>query len=587
MRKTSIPPGPVRDYEAISVSNGYQSFVRDLGPLLCDRYALTMTYAAWALDFVEEKMTTSNVFCRSFLNNGDKYTDGVEGDDSNVKIPYLVNGGLGLVAEWYDGWQWKDRELGYLARQRMLDGKGKSVRVFPNEFLHWLGHQRLTLDVKAIPEGHLIFPQEPSMRLTGPWWQQMAVEATTLGLISSSTNLTTVATQVRLATQREARKAGASLVEASASDVKKEFASVAEMSLRRSPSIGALQSARAAAIAGWDNTSNDYAGMCYNIPAMGTFAHAWVMLHVTEQEAFENWAKVFPGTTVFLPDTFDNEEGVKTAIRVCKKYDLDLKGIRLDSGNPSYLSREARALLDEAGYKNAKILATDSISVKAAASLYGHVATNVADPSSFVTGFGIGSEVAVNRNNPLLDFVMKLSAQHADASVGKGELIRDLIKLSASESKTTLPGLIDVVRYVDSKGRWAGDTIIPDDLNVGEGVLSRDLYSENLRTGKTKPFPKGAPFIRMLEPWMRGGEMLQAPYADRDAPAILATSRATCADAMAKLDKDHKEISPNMPHRYGVGIAEELSQKRKAAVGHIRLKQELERQRNRFALNAE
>jgi len=560
MKQVQIP-----DYSLIQLPRGYQSYIKNVGPLDFDRYALTMTYAAWKLGFVEDMKTTSNVFCRSLMNNGDTYNDTGTDESKPVKIPYLVNAGLGLVAEWYDGWKWKNRELRHLAQDQIDDGKGGSQRLFPDEFLYWLSKQKLTLDIKAIDEGQLIFPHEPSMQLTGQWWQQMLVEASTLSLISSSTNLTTVATQVRKAAQREALMAGATLIEASAV----ESASLAEMSLRRSPSIGAIQSARAAAIAGWDNTSNEYASMCYGIPAMGTFAHAWVMLHETEEAAFENWAKVFPGSTVFLADTYNTVEGVKKAIAICKKHNLNLKGIRLDSGNLAYLSREAYALLKEAGFEKAKILATDSISVKNAASLFANASAQVTDRQSYVTGFGIGSEVAVNRVNPLLDFVMKLSAQHIKRGVGLADLIRDLIKLSDSLPKTSLPGLIDVIRYKDVNGYWAGDTIIPADLDIGVGRLSRDVVSEHMQNGKARVFPKGQAFERMLKPWMKAGKMLQKPYARRDAPAILAQSRQTCADTLAMLDPDHRLITPNLPHSYGVGLARELSDKKKNLIAHI------------------
>lgn len=576
-------------YESLSVPKGYHSYIKDIGPLACDRYALTMTYAAWKLGFVEEIVTTSNVFCRSYLNNGDTYEDTATDEIRPVKVPYLVNAGLGLVAEWYAGWKWRDRELRYLAGQYIADGSGKSRRLFPNEFLHWLSKQKPTLDIKVIPEGQLIFPQEPSMQFTGLWWQQMLVEAATLALISSSTNLATVASQVRLATQREAQKEDASLVEMSTKDFsgsrRMEFAGLADMSLRRSPSIGAIQSARATSIAGWDSTSNDYASMCYGIPAMGTFAHAWVMLHDTEEEAFENWARVFPGTTVFLSDTYNTIEGVQKAISICRKHKVDLKGIRLDSGDLAYFSREVHRLLKEAGYGNARILATDCISIQSAASLFGRVVTHAAERESYVNSFGIGSEVAVNRNNPLLDFVLKISARHADRSSKRDDLVRELIKLTDSEQKSTLPGRIDVVRYIDKDGKWAGDTIIPSDLDIGEGKLSRDIHSEHMQTGKTVVFPKGASFIRVLQPWMKKGRMMQQAYKDQDAPAILAQSRAVCAEALSRMDRSHLLITPDLPHNYGVGIAKELSEKRRQLKARIEAGQRLERQHDRFVLN--
>jgi nicotinate phosphoribosyltransferase len=578
----------IPQYEFHAAPRGYQSYIKDIGPLACDRYALTMTYAAWKLGFVEEVVTTSNAFCRSYLNNSDTYKDTATDEIKPVKVPYLVNAGLGLVAEWYSGWKWKDRDLLYLAGQYIADGSGKRSRLFPDEFLYWLSKQKLTLDIKAIPEGQLIFPQEPSMQFTGLWWQQMMIEASSLALISSSTNLATVASQVRLATQRESRKENACLVEMSARDLsgprKIEYAGLADMSLRRSPSIGAIQSARAAAIAGWDSTSNDYASMCYGIPAMGTFAHAWVMLHDTEEEAFENWAMVFPGATVFLADTYNTLEGVQKAISICKKHRLDLKGIRLDSGDLAYFSLEVYRLLKEAGYGSARILATDCISIQSAASLFGRVGTQTQEHESYVNSFGIGSEVAVNRNNPLLDFVLKLSARHADRSSKRDDLVRELIKLTDSEQKSTLPGRIDVIRYMDKEGKWAGDTIIPADLDIGIGKLSRDIHSEHIQTGKTAIFPKGVSFIRVLQPWMKNGRMILQVYRDKDAPAVLGQSRAICKEALSRMDKSHLLITPDLPRNYGVGISKELSEKRRHLKARIEKGQRLEMLHDRFNL---
>ena len=571
----------IPDYENLPAPQGYQSYIRTIGPTACDLYALTMTYAAWKLGFAEEKITTSNVFCRTLLDNGETYKDNDTDEIRRVKIPYLISGGLGLLAEWIDGWQWRDDDLRFLAQQRVDNGNGEMVRLFPDEFLYWLSRQRLTLDIEAVPEGQLIFPQEPSLRITGPWWQQMMIEAMALSLISSSTNLNTVATQVRLAAEREARKEGATLVDVSA----KDSAALTEMALRRAPSVGALQSARAAHIAGWDYTSNVYAAKCYGIPVKGTFAHAWVMLHDTEEQAFENWAKAHPGSTIFLVDTYDTIEAVEKAIHICRKHGLALKGIRLDSGNTAYLSKKVQPLLDEAGYGDALISDTNNLTVKAVSNLFGHVATDVTKPESFLKSFGLGSEIAVNRNNPLLDFVMKLGALHADASTGRKEVMRDLIKLSETEAKTTLPGLVDILRFIDPAGKWAGDTIIPHDLYIGEEKLERDLLSQNIGTGKIKPFPKGARFERILKPWMRKGEMVQPLYAAKDAHGILAQAKETCKETLARMGREHLRLpTQDNPHPYGVGITQELATKRRTAIERIRSEKEMEKQRARFGL---
>ncbi|MDR3449141.1 MAG: hypothetical protein P4M15_05250, partial [Alphaproteobacteria bacterium] len=522
--------------------------------------------------FVEEGVTTSHVFCRSLLGNGETYVD-AQDRVQRAEIPYLINAGAGLVAEWLDGWTWGEGDLRFLAQQDIADGKGGVQPLFENDFLHWLSRQRLTLDIDAVGEGELIFPQEPALRIKGLWWQQEMVEAANLQLISSSTNLATVAVQVRLAAQRQARRNGAGLVTASTGDI--ENAGLAEMALRRSPGIGGIQSLRAAAIAGWDTTSNVYGAKCYGRKAMGTFAHAWVMLHDTEEEAFDNWARVFPGATVFLADTFETLEGVRTAIRICKKHHLDLRGVRLDSGDMDYLSAQARALLNEAGYPKALILATDSINRKSAGSIY---------QTTQITGMGIGSEVAVNRIDPLLGFVQKLAARFYDHSSGRDELLREFIKLSESPEKTTLPGEIEVIRYIDPKGKWAGDTIIPKNLDVGEGNLSRDILSVNNRTGGIKPFPKGAPFRRLLQPWMQDGVMVQKNYAERDASAILDEAAATCRATLGRLDAGHKVLPPGLPRRYGVGIVRELVEGRDHTIQAIRMQTEMQRQRARFAL---
>ncbi len=563
-------------YRNLPAPKGYQSFINTLGPTVCDLYALTMTYASWRLGFAEERVTTSHVFCRSLLTNGETYVDSQD-KVQRVEIPYLVNAGAGLVAEWLDGWKWKDSDLRFLAQQDVPDGKGNTTPLFSNEFLHWLSGQKITLDIDAVPEGELVFPQEPVLRLKGLWWQQEMVEAANLHLISSSTNLTTVAVQVRLAAQREAHKHGADLVDMSAASL--DQATLSEMALRRGMSIGGIQSTRAAAIAGWNNTSNVFAAKCYGVPVMGTFAHAWVMLHDTEEEAFENWAKVFPGSTVFLADTYDTIEGVKTAIRICKKYNLDLRAIRLDSGDMEYLSVQTRELLAEAGYKNAAILATDNINRKTAGTLYRNA-------RSEITGMGIGSEVAVNRLDPLLGFVQKLGARFSDYSTGRDDLIREFIKLGEGSEKTTIPGELDAIRYIDRKGMWAGDTIIPKDADIGEGRLTCTVNSVHTQTGRVVPFPQGAPFIRLLQPWMIKGDMVSPAYRDKDSAAILQEAKETCKQTMARMDSSHLALPPSMPKRYGVGIARDLARKKEDSAHAIRSASLLERQRTRFNLNA-
>lgn len=579
----TAPAPAIPDYENLPAPQGYTSFIKTLGPTVCDLYALTMTQALWKLGIAEKARSVSHVFCRTLTNNGHFSSEGTPD-----KVPYLVNAGLGLIGEWLEGWRFSDDDLRYLATIRTPDQQ----RLFSNEFLFWLGQQKLSLDIDAMPEGELIFPQEPALRLSGLFWQQQMMEGAFLHFVSSSTNLATVASQVRLFTQRTAAQEGAALVAISLKDeAALEKAGLADMSLRRNPSIGALQSARAAYMAQWDSTSNVYAGKHYGIPVMGTFAHAWVMLHDTEEQAFDNWAKTYPGTTIFLADTYSTLDGIKTAIRICKKNNLSLKGIRLDSGNTAWLSRAAHALLKEAGYDDAKIFATDRVNRAAAYALFGEAKIEMGTPYSRVTNFGIGSEVAVNLYHPLLDEVMKLAAVSGlDGDELKSRVLRDVVKLSENAGKTTLPGAVDVIRYlepVNDKGdmRFAGDTIVPLTLGVGDVTLAREIVSINaLDNTRKMPFPAGTPFYRPLQPFMRAGEMVQAPYIAGDARAILLNARAQHALSMRRLEADHKRFEK--PHLYGFGIEQGLLQARETQTDNVRLEGKRGAQRQRFHLPA-
>ena len=157
-----------------------------------------------------------------------------------------------------------------------------------------------------------------------------------------------------------------------------------------------------------------------------------------------------------------------------------------------------------------------------------------------------------------------------------------MIKLSESSEKTTLPGELDAIRFMDRNGMWAGDTIIPKDLDIGQDRLSRDINSVNLRNGRILPFPSGARFVRLLKPWMRSGNMVQEAYQNRDAAAILEEARATHKETMARLDPSHQALPPNMPKRYGVGAAEELIDKKNHEIARARTRGSMERQRARL-----
>jgi nicotinate phosphoribosyltransferase len=569
MTTTSLP-----DYRSMKF-DGYQSVIKNFGPDLCDFYAVTRAYALWKLEMVEQKIVTSHVFCRSLSPNGETYTDG-DGKKREVEIPFLVNSGLGLIAEFCDAWRWEDNHLSNLAKIDAKNEKGAIQRVFPNEFLFWLSQQKLSLDIDAVPEGELVFPHQAVIRVKGLDEQQALLEAPMLHFQSASTAQTTLDVQVRLATRRLAQSEGASIVEASTRDIYEE-ATLIEMALRRTPSLGGIIPARSAAIAGWNSTSNVYASRCYGIKMNpGTFAHSWVMLHDTEEEAFENWAKVFSGSSIFLCDTYDTIEGVKTAIKVCKKYNITPKGIKLDSGNMAYLAEEAGKLFVDAGWPDVVMIPTNRINLRSAKSLF-----QPANPN--IRGFGIGSEAAINRYQPLLDFVMKLGARFADRTTGKDELVKELMKLSETSDKSSFPGEIDTVRFVYADGRWGGDMIIPANMDLGNGRLRDDVRSISiLEGGKNKIFYSGTRFVHLSQPLMRSGKMQQPNFINRDAPAIVAAAAETCKQTVSRLDPSHLLTPPEIPHRYGVGVIDKLYNKREATAEAGKMERDRTRQMQLF-----
>ena len=209
----------------------------------------------------------------------------------------------------------------------------------------------MELTVEAMKEGDLAFPDEPIYRVHGPVWQCLMVEAAILNALNSQSLFMTLASRIKDATKSERIVSFTK---------KEERDPVLEFGLRRAQCIGGLEPTRASYMAGVDGTSNLLAEEYYGIPSSGTFAHALVMLYEDELDAFIDYAKAMPYNGIYLVDTYNTLEGVRKAVEACQKTGAKLKGIRLDSGKLAYLSKEARKILDDAGYTGAKIAASVS-----------------------------------------------------------------------------------------------------------------------------------------------------------------------------------------------------------------------------------
>lgn len=304
--------------------NALSSLYKQNLSLLTDFYQLTMVYAAWKTGRDTAKW---GVFDLYFRNNP-------------FKGGYAVNCGLGSVLDFVENFRISEEDCDYLATLKGADGNV----LFEKAFLEFLFKMRLEVDIDAIEEGRVVFPNEPMLRVSGPIWQCQLLETPVLNMVNFETLIATKASRVKEA-------AGT--------------AAVLEFGLRRAQGIdGGLAAARAAYIGGVDATSNVLAGKMFGIPLKGTHAHSWVMSYDDETEAFEKFADAMPGNCIFLVDTYDSMEGVKHAIQVglkMKARGQKMLGIRLDSGDLAYLSAEARKLLDEAGLHDAKIVASNDL----------------------------------------------------------------------------------------------------------------------------------------------------------------------------------------------------------------------------------
>src|SRR5438128_1810404 len=275
--------------------------------LLTDLYQLTMACAYWKSGKADQEAAFHLSFRTPPFQSG-----------------FTIACGLAQVIEFLQEFQFEKSDLDYLATIRGHDGKP----MFDQSFLSYLEGLRFACDLDAVPEGTVVFPHEPLLRVQGSILQAQILETAFLNFINFQSLIATKAARICLAAQGEP---------------------VIEFGLRRAQGIdGALTATRAAYIGGCAGTSNVLAGKLFGIPVQGTHAHSWVMSFDTETEAFDAYADALPNNCTFLVDTYNSLQGVRQAIEAgqrLRKRGHKLAGIRLDSGDLAYLSIEARKLL--------------------------------------------------------------------------------------------------------------------------------------------------------------------------------------------------------------------------------------------------
>lgn len=370
--------------------------------MLTDLYQLTMMYGYHKMGRSDKVVVFDMFFRKNSNGNG-----------------YSVVAGLEQVIDYIENLCFNEEDIAYL----------RSLKLFDETFLERLKNLRFTGDIFAIPEGTVVFPNEPLVRVRAPIFEAQFIETAILNIINHQTLIATKASRVVQAAQG---------------------GDVLEFGLRRAqgPDAG-VYGARAAIIGGCTATSNVMTGQMFGIPVRGTHAHSWVMSFEDELTAFRAYADTFPNNCLLLVDTFDTlKSGIPNAITVFKE--LAQKGykplgIRLDSGDIAYLSKKARKMLDNAGFNEAKIVASGDLDEWTIWDLKAQGAQ--------VDMWGVGTALITSSDCPALGGVYKLVAEEVDG------IMQPKIKISENQFKVTNPGYKKIFRIYDENAKAVADLI--------------------------------------------------------------------------------------------------------------------------------
>lgn len=366
-----------------------------------DLYQINMAESYWN-DGIHERMAVFDLYFRSMpFNSG-----------------YAVFNGLKRVIQFIENFKFTETDIEYL-----------SSIGYQDDFLSYLKDLKFTGNIRSMQEGELCFGNEPLIRVEAPLIQAQLIETVLLNIVNFHTLIATKASRIR---------------QVAPNDILMEFGT------RRGQELdAALWGARAAYIGGFNSTSNVRAGKLFGIPVSGTHAHALVQTYGDEYIAFKKYAERHKDC-VFLVDTFHTlKSGVPTAIKVAQELGdkINFVGIRLDSGDIAYLSKEARKMLDEAGFKNAKIIASNDLDEQ--------TITSLKSQGAKVDSWGVGTKLITGYDQPALGAVYKLVAVENN----EGNYV-DRIKLSNNAEKVTTPGKKKVYRIINKKtGKSEGDYI--------------------------------------------------------------------------------------------------------------------------------
>jgi nicotinate phosphoribosyltransferase len=474
--------------------NSSKSLYHNSLTLLTDLYQLTMAYGYWKSGMAGKEAVFNMFFRRNPFQGG-----------------YTIACGLAQVIEYLQDLRFTEDDIAYLATLRGNDGQ----LLFEPAFLEYLQELRFTCDIDAIPEGTVVFPQEPMLRIKGPILQCQLLETPILNMINFQSLIATKAARIGQVVKDEP---------------------ILEFGLRRAQGIdGGVTASRAAYIGGCAATSNVLAGKLYGIPVKGTHAHSWIMSFDTEEDAFETYAEVMPNNCVFLVDTYDTLEGVKKAIEVGKKLQAKgykMAGIRLDSGDLAYLSIESRKLLDAAGFTDASILASNDLDE--------HIIVSLKNQGATINVWGVGTKLVTAYDQPALGGVYKLAAIRNNSGGWDYKL-----KLSEQAIKISTPGIQQVRRYFNDKEFLADmiydtESFLPQQNST---IIDPMDYTKRRKLNNTETFED------LLVPIFRQGQQIYMVPPIED-------SRLRVKQQLGMFHEGIKRFSN--PHIYPVGLEKGL-----------------------------
>ncbi len=425
---------------------------------------------------------------------------------------YAIAAGLEQVIEYVKNLHFSEEDISYL----------RSLSIFDEDFLSYLRGFHFSGDIFAVPEGSVVFPREPLIKVVAPIMEAQLVETAILNIINHQSLIATKAARVVYAAKGDG---------------------IMEFGLRRAqgPDAG-IYGARAAVIGGCIGTSNVLAGRLFDVPVLGTHAHSWIMSFPDEYSAFKAYAKLYPDKCMLLVDTYDTlKSGVPNAIKIfddmkANNIPMPYFGIRMDSGDLAYLSKKARKMLDAAGYYEAVISASSDLDE--------YLIDSLKTQRAAISSWGVATNLITSKDCPAFGGVYKLAAIMNES----GEFIPK-IKLSENTEKITNPGNKTIYRiYEKESGKIKADLIsLVDDTFDEEKDL---MIFDPIETWKKTKLKAGTFTLReMLVPIFQAGECVY------ESPKVM-DIRSYCAKELDTLwDETRRLINP---HKVYVDLSDRL-----------------------------